>query len=513
MSKEYPREEYSHVIGTTNREKILYYFNNNNRFEQSLKINQPTLYKYLTKRLKFLDMPFKKALKYYEDSILYTMYRLCSLGKYREAALYGYNNNHPLRNNQLKLIKFQPIEGLDLFDTAYFYIHGFTPKCKTCETKLKNQMYSKNNKQFCSKKCQEQDRYSWAKTRVEDNGNVFIDYNTNETTFKCACGETVVRNSSNVFTKNMFECNRCSSKYTKAHYEISDYLSGFTKVNNEAKILDNKRQSVDIELSELKVCVEYDGLMYHSYGRSTFPAMNNIDKINPKYHLDRLEELLSKNYKLLRIWEHEYIDDTKRNIWLSMLNNKMNMNTKIYARKCNLKEVDYNYVKDFCNKNHIQGSISATTHLVLEQNNEIVCYMSFGKSIRCSDDEIEIIRLCSKLNTTVIGGASKLLKYYERKYNPMKMISFANRRWSEGEIYNTLGFKFVYNTPPSYYYLRNEKKIYNRMKFTKKNIEKLFNKGVIKYFDSEKTELQNMIDNGYRIIYDCGNKKFVKQYN
>jgi hypothetical protein len=132
--------------------------------------------------------------------------------------------------------------------------------------------------------------------------------------------------------------------------------------------------------------------------------------------------------------------------------------------------------------------------------------MTFG-SLRKSmgsnsvENSYELYRFCNELNTSVIGGASKLLKHFINTYQPKEIISYADRRWSKGNLYEKLGFKFVSNTPKSFSYIINNKREY-RFKFRKDVLIKLG-------FDSKKTSHEIMLERNIFRIYDCGNKKYI----
>ena len=85
------------------------------------------------------------------------------------------------------------------------------------------------------------------------------------------------------------------------------------------------------------------------------------------------------------------------------------------------------------------------------------------------------------------------------------IISYANRRWSNGDLYRRLGFKEINRTSPGYYYFKeNEMILYTRDRFQKHKL-----KDLLETFDERLTEEENMFENDYRKIYDCGNLVFV----
>jgi hypothetical protein len=123
---------------------------------------------------------------------------------------------------------------------------------------------------------------------------------------------------------------------------------------------------------------------------------------------------------------------------------------------------------------------------------------SLGKTAQIN--EYELLRFCNKLNYTIIGGASKLFNYFIKNYNPVKILSYANRDWSNGNLYKILGFKLLNITEPGYWYYKGRIK-YNRFNFRKDILVK-------QGYDINKTEFEIMDSKGYLRVWDCGNFKF-----
>lgn len=120
--------------------------------------------------------------------------------------------------------------------------------------------------------------------------------------------------------------------------------------------------------------------------------------------------------------------------------------------------------------------------------------------LKNKDGHYELIRFCNKINFNVIGGFSKLLTYFVKEYKPIEVISYANRRWSQGNVYEKNNFEFIRNSPPTYKYLVNNKLI-DRFNYRK---DVLVSMG----YDKNKTEKQIMDELGYPRLYDCGNKVY-----
>jgi hypothetical protein len=145
---------------------------------------------------------------------------------------------------------------------------------------------------------------------------------------------------------------------------------------------------------------------------------------------------------------------------------------------------------------------NAKVKLGLKYDNQLVSVMTFSKPRFNKKYEWELVRFCNLLNHTVVGGASKMLKYFVDKYAPKNLISYADARYSKGDMYKSLGFTFIKYTPPAYIYIKGDK-IVSRFTAQKHRLSKL-----IKSFDINKTELHNMLDAGYRRMWDAGTMLF-----
>jgi hypothetical protein len=116
-------------------------------------------------------------------------------------------------------------------------------------------------------------------------------------------------------------------------------------------------------------------------------------------------------------------------------------------------------------------------------------------------DGYELLRFCNKINTTVIGGASKLFKYFINNYDINEIISYSDSSRGVGQLYEVLGFEFVHQTSPNYYWVVDEVR-QNRYNYRK---DRLVSMG----FDPNKSESKIMHDLGHYRIYDCGSKKYI----
>jgi very-short-patch-repair endonuclease len=283
-------------------------------------------------------------------------------------------------------------------------------------------------------------------------------------------------------------CPKCGNGLSKSEGELSDYITSLgVDVKTRDRVLLGDKE-LDIVIPSKKITFEFNGLHWHSE--------QYLDK---DYHLDKTERCESIGYTLIHIFEDEWVD--KKEIVKSRVKNLLGFSNKIYGRKCVVGVVNSKDKKQFLEVNHIQGDCRSTINLGLYHKGELVSLMTFGKRPILNSHEWELIRFCNKLDTSVVGGASKLLKYFKVNHQPKEIVSYADRRWSQGKLYDNLGFTFVGNTKPNYFYLINKKRE-NRFKYQKHKL-------VLDGFDVNESEHTIMLGRGIYRIYDCGNKKYI----
>jgi hypothetical protein len=287
-------------------------------------------------------------------------------------------------------------------------------------------------------------------------------------------------------------CNTVSELKSIKEKEVIDFLSslGLNLIKGDRDILNGKE--IDILIPDFNIGIEFNGLYWH--------CEKYVDK---DYHLNKTNVCESKGIHLIHIFEDEWVNN--KDIVKSRLKNLFKLTeNKVYGRKCIIKEVNTKDKTKFLNDNHIQGTIGSKVNLGLYYNDELVSIMTFGKGrvvMNGVKNEWELLRFCNKINHSVIGGASKLFKHFIKNYKPNQLISYADRRWSQGNLYDQLGFNKTHNSTPNYFYVVNNEREH-RFKY-RKNL--LVEAG----FDIKKTEREIMYDRGIYRIYDCGNLVYI----
>lgn len=214
-----------------------------------------------------------------------------------------------------------------------------------------------------------------------------------------------------------------------------------------------KPKHLDILIPSLKIAFEFNGSYFHC-----------IEKREKSNHKKKYIECKEKNIQLIQIWEPDWY--IKREIIESMIRSKLGiLPNKIYARNCTIKEISSKDARDFFTFNHIQGSSFGKINLGLYHKDILVSVMCF-KSSGVEKEKTELNRFCSLLDTQVIGGASKLFKFFTRNYRYNSIVSYSNCDFSDGNLYEKLGFKFKHHTDPNLFFIKDQR-IINRQKFMK----------------------------------------------
>lgn len=284
-------------------------------------------------------------------------------------------------------------------------------------------------------------------------------------------------------------CPKCKNSSSQAEKDVGDFIESLgIKIKRNDKIVLDKKE-IDVLSIEHRLGIEYNGLYWHSD--------RSIKKNYQHYEKTILAE--SKGYQLIHLYEDEWLgqNDIVKSRIRSMFNKSEN---RIFARKTKLIKLTIKQAKEFFIKNHIQGHVFCKYYYGLEYNNEIVAAMSLSKRKILGNSEIELVRFANILNTNVIGGASKLLNAFIKEMQPKSIISYADRSWSTGKLYETLGFERLHETKPNYYYVLNNKRL-SRYQFQKHLIVKTKE-------ERKMTEKEIMVKNGYDILYDSGSIKY-----
>lgn len=312
-------------------------------------------------------------------------------------------------------------------------------------------------------------------------------------------------------------CPKCSGNIaftgSKQENEIKGYIAQL--IPNEeilkARILEvgDTKQEIDIYIPSMKLGIEFNGSAFHASENSSFNAKDK------KYHQEKFLQAEKQGIHLMTIFDVDWVkneDKIKQYIHDLVVPCK-----KIFARKCELEAVDKKTAVEFENKYHLQGSNPrlAEINYGLYLDSELLAVMSFGK-LRLSKTEegqYELHRYCVKAGYNIVGGANRLLKAFERENSPKYILSYSDNDYFIGAIYPRLGFNFIHNSTPRYYwYLRGEeiKREKCQLKYLKEDYPDLFQEAIDN--EAPNKEIYVMSDLGAMQVYRSGTKKWEKVY-
>lgn len=486
------------------------------RYEFIWKAIQKHGYKYNYRKVKYVDSKTKICIicpkhgEFWQSPSKHLIRQGCPMCKDDKLRYYNNKVKSDCSNNFIE--KAQIVHEKEYDYSKVNYIDSKTNVCIIC--KKHGEFYTTPNAHLRGNKCPKcsleiknknlsDDRYKFIWKAVQKHGYKYdyskVSYVRSKSDVEIICRKhgSFWQRPNNHLSGSI--CPTCAKEniglISKYESEIYDFIAeNYTNtiIRNDRNII--KPNELDLYLPDINIAFEFDGLYWH----------NELNK--PKdYHLNKTKSCNELNIKLIHIFEDEWI--YKKDIVKSRILNIINKtNIKIYARKCDIRNVSYIDSKDFLKNNHLQGNCSSSIRYGLYYNNKLVSLMTFGKLRRNVNNKykercFEMIRFVNERNHNIIGGASKLLKHFIKTIKPKEIISYSDNRWGDGNLYLKLGFKFVRNSEINYFYVINNKK-YNRLNFKK---DALVKQG----FDKNKSEHEIMLDRHIYRIYDCGCKVFL----
>ncbi len=261
--------------------------------------------------------------------------------------------------------------------------------------------------------------------------------------FKCKKCSFVSKKTLQAFERGSL-CPKCFPiTKSKAELEIFNYIVSLgiqDVISGDRTII--KPKEIDICLKQNNFGIEFNGLYWHS---------DIVDSTSKRDLLNKTIECRLKNIKLMHIFSDEWA--FKKDICMSMIKNRIGLCDRIWARKCEVKEIDKKEFDLFMNKCHISGSVNSSVRLGLYYKESLVSAIGFRKPRQKKWNKYwEISRFACDLNKVVVGGLSKLIKHFIRNNKNSKIMTYADRRFGEGLGYKKVGFKLVGDSGIDYWY-------------------------------------------------------------
>lgn len=267
-------------------------------------------------------------------------------------------------------------------------------------------------------------------------------------------------------------------------------------IKNELEFrLENK--SYDIKCDN--VLIEINPTFTHNSSKVEWKGKFKIEPKEEGYHQEKTIVANKNGYRCIHIWDWD--DEDKL---LEILKEKKTL----YARNLIIGKVSKKDTTSFLEKYHLQNSCNGQEIcLGLYKNSELIEIMTFGKPRYNKHYEWELLRLCTKSEYKVVGGAEKLFKYFIKQYNPKSIISYCDNSKFSGNVYLKLGMKLKTFGQPSKHWFNIftfrhiTDNLLRQRGYSQLHKDTIHQKG-------ESNELL-MLENGYLEMYDCGQSTYT----
>lgn len=206
------------------------------------------------------------------------------------------------------------------------------------------------------------------------------------------------------------------------------------------------------------------------------------------YHFNKRKAYEEEGITLWQLYPGELI--TNSHIVQSMVNHKLQLSSKIHARKCVVKEVPFSESSAFFAENHLMGAIPRKT-IGLYFNNELVSAMAYSQV----KDIIDIARFCNKVNYAVTGAFTKLLKALPKC---KEIVNWVDLRYGNGK--HLEGYGFVNQGDILSWRWTDKKQTFNRRQ-CRANMD-----------DRNLTEAEHAAEKKWVKIYDAGQRKYTLSF-
>lgn len=251
------------------------------------------------------------------------------------------------------------------------------------------------------------------------------------------------------------------------------------------------RHSFDIHLTDQNTFIEVDPTYTHNGFGNHWG-----DGIPKDYHVNKTQVAEKAGFRCIHVFDW---DSWERIIQLVIPKDA------VYARNCKVLQIDKNTAEIFTSSNHIQGSCRGqVVNYGLYHDGELVQVMTFGQPRYNKNYDFELLRLCSRSDSNVIGGASKLFSQFKRDYPGKSVISYCDYAKFSGSVYEQLGMKLLRLTPPAKVWSKGHD-YYTDNFLRQRGYDQIFHTNYGKGSSNEEL----MLENGWLPVYDCGQKVFI----
>lgn len=283
-------------------------------------------------------------------------------------------------------------------------------------------------------------------------------------------------------------CPKCAPKGTMHEEAIMDFLSkhNIEYVHNTRKQLGNG-QEIDIFIPSKQMGIELNGLYYHQE-----------HNVGTQYHVDKTNLAAEQGIKLVQIFDDMMYQ--KKQAVFNFLRHELGIVKTVNADAFIVKRVDADVARKFHNKYNVLGEDHSNLHLGLYRKTRVVAVASFKITV----SQTELTRFTQNNTMSVVDGLAKIISaLHGISTRDNSIVCYVDRCWSNGSELKSLGFKHTKTTEPRYWYTKCFKQRLHRLQFQHKYLQLKLEK-----YHPALTEAENMYNNDYVRVYDCGTLRY-----
>lgn len=392
-----------------------------------------------------------------------------------------------------KVIIVCPVHG-DFEQTPNSHIMGCG--CPLCAIQANADYKRKTSDVFIEKSKEvHKDKYDYS----------LVEYNNNTTKVKIICNEHGVFEQSPKDHIRGSGCPSCARTSSKPELDIVSYIRELcptTELIQRYRPTWMNGKELDIYLPEFNLAIEYNGTSYHHSSRGEHVDKYYKRTYKPKsYHYDKWLLCKENDITLLSIYDFYWLLEDKREIYKSKIKHYLKLDTKVYARKCIIQDIDNSLAFEFYSNNHIESCgfpYKNSKSYGLFYNNELVMCCTIGEIYNQTSKsfKLKLHRICTLRDYTVVGGISKLTKFLKTivgSFSYQITLSSGGTSLKSVNDYNVL--------PPRYFWVHaNTLEYFHRNYCQKKLLESHFQ---VPLLDND-TESSYMERLGYLKVFDNG---------
>ena len=277
--------------------------------------------------------------------------------------------------------------------------------------------------------------------------------------------------------------------------QISDFIQKLKFIVTESDRTVISPKELDLYVPSVRFAIEVNGLYWHSH----HPELGV--KEDRSRHINKTIKAADSGVTLMHVTDHEW--NQKTDIIKSLITSRLGLNERIPARSCRVELVDRDHEQNFLNQYHLQGYVRSSYAVGLFYENQLVMLVTLGVSRYKKTADLELLRMCSKSQITVVGGFSKLLSCIKKTFKGKTIVSYCDLSKGTGIGYDRVGFERIDTTSPGYFWTDGTR-IISRFRSQKSQLAKW-----LPSFDVKLSESVNMFDAGYRRYWDCGNAVYI----